>query len=95
MLITSAVVDTNTIEIISVTGNNIVVDEIVVTLGAGQAAGTWAVDRAYNSEHVPGRFRNDSGAVTGIADTAIAFTTTTYEFDESVSADGIAKMLVD
>lgn len=92
--ITSVVVDGNTLEIISVTGNNIVIDSIVVAAGASQANGSWAVDRAFNSAHVPGRFRSDDGAVSGIANTAIAATTTTYTFEETVAADGIAKLRV-
>lgn len=94
LLIGSVVVDTNTLEIISVAAQTIVIDEIVVAAGASQAGGTWAVDRAYDATHVPGRFRSDDGAVTGIANTAIAFTTTTYTFEETIAADGIAKMRV-
>lgn len=92
LLITSGVADGNTLEIISVTGNNIVIDSIVVT--TDPAVGSWAVDRAYDATHVPGRFRSNDGSVSGIANTAVAFTTTTYTFEETIAADGIAKMRV-
>ena len=91
--ILSVVVDGNTLEIIAQPETNIVIDGIVVTLGAGQVTGAWAVDRAYDSALTPGRFRIDDGAITGIASTAIAFAVSTANYDETVAADGICKLV--
>ena len=91
--IQTVVVDGNTLEIIAQASINVIIDGIVVTLGAGQALGTWAVDRAYDSELTVGRFRADDGSILGIADTEVAFAVTALTYDESVAADGICKIV--
>lgn len=94
LLIDTAVVDARTIEIIAIDGEEIAITDIVVAAGASQAGGTWAINRAYDATILPGVFRGDNGAVTGIANSAYAVAVTGGTFEETAAAGGLAKIRV-